>query len=134
MLWGSWVGRSGGGTTLQSVPLQLVTHLHGHASRGSTARPAIPAPGPSSLPPTQEYNTSAFIRSTLDELGIPYQYPVAKTGLVGRIGSGKPLVILRSDIDALPIEEPEGLEFRSTHHGRMHACGHDGEWWFAGAV
>lgn len=73
----------------------------------------------------EEHKTSAALKQHLDELGIPYkQY--AKTGLVGRVGKGQPTVVLRADIDALPVLEPEGLEFRSQHEGRMHACGHDG--------
>lgn len=64
--------------------------------------------------------------ASFQELGVAFQYPFAKTGVVGTIGSGSPVVVLRSDMDGLPIEEPEGLSFRSTHPGRMHACGHDG--------
>lgn len=75
----------------------------------------------------EEHNTSARIRQHLDDLGVPYTYPYAKTGVVARIGKGKPVIALRADIDALPVHEPEGLEFASKHPGRMHACGHDGE-------
>jgi hypothetical protein len=73
----------------------------------------------------EEKKTSTALRGYLDALGIPYK-SYAKTGLVARVGAGQPSVVLRSDIDALPVVEPEGLEFRSTHEGRMHACGHDG--------
>lgn len=73
----------------------------------------------------QEVNTSAYIRRVLDELGISYKYPVARTGVVGTIGSGEPMVALRADMDALPIKEATGLEFTSRNEGVMHACGHD---------
>lgn len=53
-------------------------------------------------------------------------HPVAKTGIVASIGSGSPVVALRADIDALPIEEDSGVDFPSRNQGVMHACGHDG--------
>jgi IAA-amino acid hydrolase len=75
----------------------------------------------------EEHETSARIRRHLDNMDIPYQHPYAKTGIVGRVGTGKPLIALRADIDALPVQEPGGLAFVSKNSGRMHACGHDGE-------
>lgn len=89
-----------------------------------------------------EFNTSAFIRAELDTLGIPYTFPVANTGIVAYIGSGaaaaaaagpegwaaataEPVVLLRADMDALPITESTSLPFASCNRGVMHACGHD---------
>jgi IAA-amino acid hydrolase len=75
-------------------------------------------------------STAAIIRAALDEIGVPYKYPVAKHGLVATIGSGnEPVVALRSDMDALPIQETpfqDTASFVSKNDGKMHACGHDG--------
>lgn len=72
----------------------------------------------------QEYKTADFIRKKLSELEINF-YPLAGTGTVALIGEGDKCVALRADIDALPIMEETGLEFRSQNNGVMHACGHD---------
>lgn len=76
----------------------------------------------------QEENTSQLVRETLDKLSIPYQYPVAKTGIVGILRCKNPdkyCVALRADMDALPIQEETSLDFKSTVPNVMHACGHD---------
>lgn len=104
----------------------------------------------------REHNTSAYIRAALDDMGIPYDFPVARTGVLARLEVGPgtdgggdgdgdakaaaankktkttktPTVVLRADIDALPIDEPAGGVadkggFRSANPGVMHACGHD---------
>lgn len=75
----------------------------------------------------KEYKTAAFIRRTLDELGIPWQ-AVGETGTYGWLegkGAGSQKVLLRADIDGLPVQENTGLPFASCHEGVMHACGHD---------
>ncbi|MBC7759988.1 MAG: amidohydrolase [Phormidesmis sp. FL-bin-119] len=75
----------------------------------------------------EEYETSAFVKSKLDELGISYQN-MADTGIVALITGSKPsdsVVALRADMDALPILEANNVPYRSTNEGIMHACGHD---------
>lgn len=83
----------------------------------------------------QEVDTSARICADLDELGIPYERPTA-TGVVATIKGnakdaynelGQPArrLMLRADIDALPVAEQTGLPFTSQNEGKMHACGHD---------
>ena len=76
----------------------------------------------------QEDQTAGLVRTRLEELGIPYQSGVVKTGVVatiqGGLGDG-PCVLLRADMDALPIEERSGVGFASQVKGVMHACGHD---------
>ncbi|MCB5096797.1 amidohydrolase [Streptococcus mutans] len=71
-----------------------------------------------------EFETTAFIKKHLKDLGIePLDYPL-KTGVIAEIGSGQPIIALRADIDALPIIEKMGLAYASKN-GAMHACGHD---------
>jgi len=75
----------------------------------------------------REEKTGRFVAERLRALGIEVRYPVAKTGAVGVLRGGRPgrVVALRSDMDALPIEETNELPFRSQVKGVMHACGHD---------
>ena len=76
----------------------------------------------------QEFNTSKYICSKLDEYGIPYKAGYVKTGIVGIIKGKNPdrkVIALRADMDALPIEESEANQVKSCNKGVMHACGHD---------
>jgi len=75
----------------------------------------------------REHATAAFIGRALTDAGIAWR-PVAGTGILARIegrGDLKRAVVLRADIDALPIEEQAEVEWRSENPGVMHACGHD---------
>jgi amidohydrolase len=74
----------------------------------------------------KEFETTAFIERTLDGWGISHKR-IADTGITGLIegpGSGRYLV-LRADIDALPIVEMNNCDYQSKNSGVMHACGHD---------
>lgn len=75
----------------------------------------------------EEFQTSAFIKKTLDQIGISYE-SMADTGIVALIKGDKSsdqVIALRADIDALPITEVEGRSYGSNNPGVMHACGHD---------
>jgi len=75
----------------------------------------------------KEYETSAFVKTRLDDLGIPWK-EVAGTGVTALVKGDKPsdkLIALRADMDALPIKEANRLEYASKNDSVMHACGHD---------
>ena len=74
--------------------------------------------------------TMAKVREALSDLPLEWRSGPSTTGAVatlrgGKAGEGSPRVLLRGDMDALPMEEKTDLEFASTIPGRMHACGHD---------
>lgn len=75
-----------------------------------------------------ERKTSAFVAEELNRLGLTVETGIAQYGVVGLLSGDSPgkTVMLRADMDALPILEDTGLSFASTHEGVMHACGHDG--------
>ena len=69
--------------------------------------------------------TQAFVRDELQKMGYEPK-KVGKAGLVALAGKGEGKVfLLRADMDALPLEEDSGVEYRSENPGKMHACGHD---------
>ncbi|HKJ26207.1 MAG TPA: M20 family metallopeptidase [Anaerolineales bacterium] len=76
----------------------------------------------------QEYRTSGIVANELRELGIEITTGVAETGVIGIIeGNGPgPVLLLRFDMDALPITEETNAPYQSENPGVMHACGHDG--------
>lgn len=75
----------------------------------------------------EEYKTSKYIKDMLDSSGIPSEI-IGATGVIGTISVDKsyPTIAVRAEIDALPITEQTGVDFRSRNQGVMHACGHDG--------
>jgi len=76
----------------------------------------------------EEFRTADIVADRLQSYGIEVHRGLAKTGVVGTLkaGSGNRAIGLRADMDALPIEELNDFAHRSTHEGKMHACGHDG--------
>ena len=74
-----------------------------------------------------EAKTAAYIAAYLEKEGLIVTTGIARYGVVGLLESGRPgpTLLIRADMDALPIQEETGLDFASTHSGVMHACGHD---------
>ncbi|MCM1300932.1 MAG: M20 family metallopeptidase [Alistipes senegalensis] len=95
------------------TPVEFRRHLHAHPELSF-----------------REEATAAFITEQLTAAGIECR-PIARTGVLARIegrnlvSAGRPAVVLRADIDALPIAERTGLACCSQNEGVMHACGHD---------
>jgi amidohydrolase len=76
----------------------------------------------------EEHRTAAMVAERLADFGIEVATGLARTGVVGTLhGDGEgPVIALRADLDALHLDEENDFAHRSTHAGRMHACGHDG--------
>ena len=89
--------------------IQLRRHLHAHPELSG-----------------QEYQTAALVAGELRNSGWEVKEGVGRTGVVAEMGNQHgPVVCLRVDMDALPIEERTGLDYASSIQGFMHACGHD---------
>ncbi len=75
----------------------------------------------------EEFETTATIRRWLSEANIRIADFPLRTGVVAEVGGslGGPVIAIRADIDALPVQEETGLPFASLNKGKMHACGHD---------
>ncbi len=76
----------------------------------------------------QEHKTAAFVAGVLSSSGVRVTETVGKTGVVAEVqgnGTDGRLLAIRTDMDALPIEERTSLEYASRERGIMHACGHD---------
>lgn len=96
--------------TLKNELVEIYQHLHRHPERSM-----------------QEYETTAYVKSYLIDLGYEIMEPEPETGVVAilRGKSESPCVALRADMDALPIQEESGVDYASLVPGTMHACGHD---------
>lgn len=78
----------------------------------------------------EEWRTAGIVAAELERLGYQVQTGIAKTGVVGLLSASPsrpgPVVLLRFDMDALPLQEQNDIPYKSQHDGLMHACGHDG--------
>lgn len=107
-----------GVNAVEQHTIKLRQHIHQHPELGN-----------------MEFKTSALVQKELKKYGIEVRTGYAKTGVIGILKGAKPgpVMALRADMDALPIEEKTGLSFSSkakaTYQGKetpvMHACGHD---------
>ena len=92
--------------------IQLRRHIHRHPELSG-----------------HEQQTAALVAGELRRWGWQVREGVGRTGVLAElgppVGPGVPLVALRVDLDALPVEERTGLDYASVHQGLMHACGHD---------
>lgn len=74
----------------------------------------------------KEYKTAAYLRQELEKMGYQWE-AVVETGTIVYVDCHREKTIaFRSDIDGLALNEHNDIDFQSQHHGRMHACGHDG--------
>jgi amidohydrolase len=69
--------------------------------------------------------TAGIVADELERLGYRVRRGIGKTGVVADLGQGGPVVAIRADMDALPLQELNDFEYKSTVDGKMHACGHD---------
>lgn len=76
----------------------------------------------------EEVRTAGIVAQTLNSLGMEVQTGVGKTGVVAILEGAQdgPTVLVRADMDALPIQEENQIDYASLNAGKMHACGHDG--------
>jgi amidohydrolase len=71
------------------------------------------------------HRTAGIVATELEKMGYRVQRGVGKTGVVADIGEGGKMVAIRADMDALPMQELNEIDYASTVDGKMHACGHD---------
>lgn len=73
----------------------------------------------------KELRTSAKVAEILTTLGCRVRKNIGKTGVLGELGQGLPIIAIRADMDALPLQEENETDYVSQNPGVMHACGHD---------
>jgi amidohydrolase len=73
----------------------------------------------------QEHRTAQVLAETLAGMGYQVRTGIGRTGVLARRGTGKPVVGIRADMDALPIQDAKAVSYKSKVDGVMHACGHD---------
>lgn len=76
----------------------------------------------------EEYETAAFVSKELAEMGVSHRTGIGGNGILAKIEGENPqkkIIALRADMDALPVCEANGLEWKSQNENVMHACGHD---------
>src|SRR5690606_31561602 len=73
----------------------------------------------------RETRTAEVAAQAVEALGWRVRRGVGRKGVVAELGNGDPVVALRADMDALPIQESSDIAYRSSVAGVMHACGHD---------
>jgi amidohydrolase len=73
----------------------------------------------------EEHRTAGKVAEILESFGCRVQTGVGKTGVVGELGDGNPIILIRADMDALPLQEANDVPYKSLNDGVMHACGHD---------
>ncbi|KOP27509.1 hydrolase [Hapalosiphon sp. MRB220] len=98
-------------TTIAPRLIEIRRHIHSHPELSG-----------------QEYQTAAFVAGVLSSSGLHVQEGVGKTGVIAELqgtGEDKRILAIRTDMDALPIQERTNVEFSSRTEGVMHACGHD---------
>ncbi|MHA6530990.1 amidohydrolase [Paenibacillus sp. BAC0078] len=99
-----------GAEALSETLIEIRRHLHRHPELSN-----------------EEYETTKYLISLLEQAGVTIVDYGLKTGVIAEVGGlqGGPVIALRADIDALPIQEETGLPYASLYSGKMHACGHD---------
>ena len=71
------------------------------------------------------YRTAGIVADELEKMGYRVRRGVGKSGVVADIGEGGKMIAIRADMDALPLQELNAFDYRSTNENKMHACGHD---------